>query len=189
MGKPLFTPEELAELAAFDAEIDESDITQNEIDASRERDREAVLAGMSKRNRKIAEYKRAYYEANREKIAENKRAYYEANREKIVEYQRAYYEANREKIAENKRAYREANREKIAEYRRAYYEANREKIAEYQRAYYEANREKWNAYQREYKKRRRTHGENQSSKHHHQGAAGCVRGADAPGADDAQADR
>ena len=159
MGKPLFTPEELAELAAFDAEIDESDITQNEIDASRERDREAVLAGMSKRNRKIAEYKRAYYEANREKIAENKRAY------------------------------REANREKIAEYRRAYYEANREKIAEYQRAYYEANREKWNAYQREYKKRRRTHGENQSSKHHHQGAAGCVRGADAPGADDAQADR
>ena len=129
MGKPLFTPEELAELAAFDAEIDESDITQNEIDASRERDREAVLAGMSKRNRKIAE---------------------------------------------NQRAYREANREKIAEY---------------QRAYYEANREKWNTYQREYKKRRRTHGENQSSKHHYQGAAGCVRGADAPGEDDAQADR
>ena len=129
MGKPLFTPEELAELAAFDAEIDESDITQNEIDASRERDREAVLAGMSKRNRKIAE---------------------------------------------NQRAYREANREKIAEY---------------QRAYYEANREKWNTYQREYKKSRRTHGENQSSKHHYQGAAGCVRGADAPGEDDAQADR
>ena len=174
MGKPLFTPEELAELAAFDAEIDESDITQNEIDASRERDREAVLAGMSKRNRKIAEYKRAYYEANREKIAENQRAYREANREKIAEYQRAYYEANREKIAENKRAYREANREKIAENKRAYREANREK---------------WNAYQREYKKRRRTHGENQSSKHHHQGAAGCVRGADAPGEDDAQADR
>ena len=144
MGKPLFTPEELAELAAFDAEIDESDITQNEIDASRERDREAVLAGMSKRNRKIAENKRAYYEANREKIAENQRAYREANREKIAEYQRAYREANREK---------------------------------------------WNAYQREYKKRRRTHGENQSSKHHHQGAAGCVRGADAPGEDDAQADR
>ena len=129
MGKPLFTPEELAELAAFDAEIDESDITQNEIDASRERDREAVLAGMSKREKKIAEAKRAYYEANREKIAE------------------------------------------------------------YQRAYKEANREKWNAYMREYRKRRRTHGENQSSKHHHQGAAGCVRGADAPGEYDAPADR
>ena len=67
MGKPLFTTEELAELAAFDAEIDESDITQDEIDASRERDREAVLAGMSKRDRKIAEAQRAYREANREK--------------------------------------------------------------------------------------------------------------------------
>ena len=90
MGKPLFTPEELAELAAFDAEIDESDITQNEIDASRERDREAVLAGMSKRNRNIAEYQRAYYEANREKIAEAQRAYYEANREKWNAYMREY---------------------------------------------------------------------------------------------------
>ena len=90
MGKPIFTPEELAELAAFDAEIDESDITQNEIDASRERDREAVLAGMSKRNRKIAENQRAYYEANREKIAEYQRAYYEANREKWNAYMREY---------------------------------------------------------------------------------------------------
>lgn len=106
MGKPLFTPEELAELAAFDAEIDESDITQNEIDASRERDREAVLAGMSKRNRKIAEYQRAYYEANREKIAENKRAYREANREKIAEAKRAYREANREKWNAYMREYR-----------------------------------------------------------------------------------
>ena len=106
MGKPLFTPEELAELAAFDAEIDESDITQNEIDASRERDREAVLAGMSKRNRKIAEAQRAYRKANREKIAEAKRAYYEANREKIAEAQRAYYEANREKWNAYMREYR-----------------------------------------------------------------------------------
>ena len=129
MGKPLFTPEELAELAAFDAEIDESDITQNEIVESRARDREAKLCEMSKKDRKIAEAQRAYREANREKIAEAKRAYYEENREK------------------------------------------------------------WNAYMREYRKRRRTHGENQSSKHHHQGAAGCVRGADAPGEDDAQADR
>ena len=95
MGKPLFTPEELAELAAFDAEIDESDITQNEIDASRERDREAVLAGMSKRHRKIAENQREYYEANREKIAENQRAYREANREKWNAYQREYKKRRR----------------------------------------------------------------------------------------------
>ena len=159
MGKPLFTPEKLAELAAFDAEIDASDITADDIKESRKRDRQAVLFDMDNQKRKIAENKRAYYEANREKIAKKNRAYYEANREKIAEAHRAYREANREKIAEHQRAYREANREK------------------------------WNAYLREYRKRRRTHGENQSSKHHHQGAAGCVRGADAPGEDDAQADR
>ena len=67
MGKPLFTPDELAELAAFDAEIDESDITQNEIVESRARDREAKLCEMSKKDRKIAEAQRAYYEENREK--------------------------------------------------------------------------------------------------------------------------
>ena len=90
MGKPLFTPEELAELAAFDAEIDESDITQNEIVESRARDREAKLCEMSKKDRKIAEAQRAYREANREKIAEAKRAYYEANREKWNAYMREY---------------------------------------------------------------------------------------------------
>lgn len=96
MGKPLFTPDELAELAAFDAEIDESDITKDEIVASRARDREAVLSGMSKRNRKIAEAKRAYYEANREKIAEAQRAYYDANREKWNAYMREYRKRRKE---------------------------------------------------------------------------------------------
>lgn len=106
MGKPLFTPEELAELAAFDAEIDASDITQDEIVESRARDREAKLCEMSKKDRKIAEGKRAYREANREKIAEAQRAYREANREKIAENQRAYREANREKWNAYMREYR-----------------------------------------------------------------------------------
>ena len=136
MGKPLFTPEELAELAAFDAEIDASDITADDIKESRKRDRQAVLGEMDNQKRKIAENQRAYYEANREKITENQRAYYEANREKIAEAQRAYREANREKIAEAKRAY------------------------------YEANREKWNAYMREYRKRRKANGQAQDEHHH-----------------------
>jgi hypothetical protein len=70
------------------------------------------------------EYKREYFQANREKIAEYQREYREANRE-----------ANREKRAEYHREYREANRERIAEQNREYREANREKRAEYQREY------------------------------------------------------
>ena len=109
MGRAVFTAEELAELAVVDAEIDAAPITQAERDESRMRDQKLRVRD------KIAEAKRAYYEANRDKIAEAKRAYYEANRDKIAEAQRAYREANRDKIAEAQRAYYEANRDKIAE--------------------------------------------------------------------------
>ena len=138
--KPLFTLEELAEMAAADEELEAQPLTMEEIREARERDKAAQHDKKSKKEQRIAENQRAYREANREKIAEN---------------QRAYREANREKIAENKRAYREANREKIAENQRAYYEANRERIAENKRAYYEANREKYKAYMREYMRKKR----------------------------------
>ena len=43
-----------------------------------------------RKQRKIAEYQRAYREANRDKIAEYKRAYREANREEYNAYMREY---------------------------------------------------------------------------------------------------
>ncbi len=130
-----FTPEELAELAAFDAEIDESDeLDYEELVASNRRDRSVKLDRLDNKGRKIAERNKAYREANREQIAE---------------YHKAYREANREQIAERNKAYREANREQIAEYHKAYYEANREQIAEYHKAYREANREQINKKRRE----------------------------------------
>ncbi|MBQ7887313.1 MAG: hypothetical protein IJ313_10525 [Clostridia bacterium] len=73
--KPLFTPEELAELAAFDAEVDDEPLTQEEIEQSRARDKEAKHAAKDKRSQKIAENQRAYYEANREKINAYMREY------------------------------------------------------------------------------------------------------------------
>ena len=103
---PLFTKEELAELAAADEEIErEFRLTNDDLKNSRELDRKSKLERMDPKKRKIAENQRAYYEANREKIAENQRAYYEANREKIAENQRAYYEANREKYNKYMREY------------------------------------------------------------------------------------
>ena len=92
----LFTPEELEELRRADLELDESFCqTQAEREASRKRDRAAVLDNMDRKSRKIAENKRAYYEANREKIAENQRAYSEANREKYNAYMREYQRKKR----------------------------------------------------------------------------------------------
>ena len=122
-----FTPEELAEMAAADAEIEaEFCMTQEEIDDSRERDYFFRVDSMDRKQLG----QRRYREANKEKIAEGQRRYREANKEKIAEGQRRYREANKEKIAEGQRRYYEANKDKISEDRRRYYEANKEKTAE-----------------------------------------------------------
>lgn len=87
----LFTAEELEELRKADAELDEEFVqTKEEIVESRKRDKQVLFDRLDAKGKKIAENKRAYYEANREKIAENKRAYREANREKYNEYMRNY---------------------------------------------------------------------------------------------------
>lgn len=79
---PLFTPEELEELRRADQEIEENfQITQEEINQSRKRDRESDLESLDHHQRKIAAYQAAYREANREKY----NAYH-------MEYQRKWRE-------------------------------------------------------------------------------------------------
>lgn len=93
-----FTQEELAAMAAADAEIEaEFFLTNEEAAASSARDREARYLTMDKRGQAVAEYQRRYREANKEAVAEYKRRYYEANKEAVAERQRRYYEANKEK--------------------------------------------------------------------------------------------
>ena len=93
-----FTPEELAAMAAADAEIEaEFFLTNEEAAASSARDREARYLAMDKRGQALAEYQRRYYEANKEAVAERQRRYREANKEALAEYQRRYREANKEK--------------------------------------------------------------------------------------------
>ena len=112
-----FTPEELAEMARADAEIErEFILTDEEAAESRELDRAALMARKDKQAKAVAERQRRYYEANKEAVAE---------------YQRRYREANKEAVAEYKRRYREANKEAVAEYQRRYYEANKAKRRDY----------------------------------------------------------
>lgn len=97
-----FTPEELAEMARADAEIErEFILTAEEAAESRELDRDALMARKDKNAKAVAEYKRRYREANKEALAE---------------YQRRYYEANKEALAERNRRYREANKAKWRDY-------------------------------------------------------------------------
>ena len=155
MSRPLFTPEELEELARIDAELEAAPVTADELADSRRRDRAAKLDSMDNRIRRIAERNRQYYEAHREEIAEQQRQYYEAHREEIAERMRQYYEAHREEIAERMRQYREAHREEIAEQQRQYREAHREEIAERNRQYREAHREEIAEQQRQYREAHR----------------------------------
>ena len=101
-----FTEEELAEMAAADAEIEASfQLTNDDLVMSREFDRMAVLDSMDNQKRKVAAQKKAWYEANREKVAAQQKAWYEANREKVAAQQKAYREANREKYNAYMREY------------------------------------------------------------------------------------
>ena len=93
-----FTPEELAAMAAADAEIEaEFFLTNEEAAASSARDREARYLAMDKRGQAVAERQRRYREANKEAVAERNRRYREANKEAVAERNRRYYEANKEK--------------------------------------------------------------------------------------------
>ena len=102
----MFTPEELAEMVAADAEIEkEFRLTQEDLDRSRKLDLEAKFQALPEEKQKVAAQQKAYREANREKAAEYQKAYREANREKVAEYQKAYREANREQLRERARNY------------------------------------------------------------------------------------
>ena len=91
-----FTAEELAEMRLADEEIErEFRWTNEELEASRERDRESALDQKDFAAQKVAAQQKAYYEANREKVAAQQKAYREANREKINEKRRRKYREKR----------------------------------------------------------------------------------------------
>ena len=111
-------------------------------EANRDKIVEHVKAYRESNREKIAEKDKAYHEANKEKIAKKHKAWYEANREKLLERNKDWYETNREKLLERNKDYYEANREKLLERNKAWRDVNKEKIAERTKAYREANREK-----------------------------------------------
>ena len=72
--RPLFTPDELAELSAADAEIDAAPLTLEDYRETDGRDRSVRMERKGPKGRKVAAQKKAWYEANREKVAAQKKA-------------------------------------------------------------------------------------------------------------------
>lgn len=92
-----WTSEELAEMAAADAEIEATfRLLPEDLERAREQDRLARFEALPPERRKLAAQQKAYREANREKVAAYQKAYYEANREKYNKYMREYMRKRRE---------------------------------------------------------------------------------------------
>lgn len=80
-----FTAQELEEMRRADEEIErEFRLTNEELQASRLRDREIAFEALPFEKRLVAATKKAYREANREKVAATQKAYREANRKKCL---------------------------------------------------------------------------------------------------------
>lgn len=136
-----FTPEELAEMAEFDAEIDAEGGWLN----ADERALSAELERQAKRDR--------LDEADAQQA--RCRAYYDQHRDELLDYSRAYYRAHREKISARSLAYYHEHKAEIAKRRKAYYEARKEEALAYQRAYDAAHRDEINARERAKRRRKR----------------------------------
>ena len=93
-----FTAAELEEMRRADEEI-ERDFrwTQEELEASRRRDRAAVFAALPPEKQRNAAARKAYYEANRDKVAAAQKAYREANRDKLAAAQHWIHDARVER--------------------------------------------------------------------------------------------
>ena len=140
----MFTHEELAEMAAADAEIDATfELTSDDLRLAASLDREAKLSRLLTAEREKKERKRrnpgdakARYWENREKCLARVKDYNRRNKEKIAAYKHAYYMAHKEEYAARSKLWRANNREKCHMQQRSYYKNNREKCLEYQKEYY-----------------------------------------------------
>jgi hypothetical protein len=85
------------------------------------------------------EYKRKYYQDNKEKLAK----YYQDNKEKLAKYR----QDNKEKRIEYNKKYRQDNKEKLTKYR----QGNKEKLRANCKKYYQDNKEKRVANSKKYR--------------------------------------
>ena len=75
------------------------------------------------------EYKKEWYETNKESTIQKSKEYYEKNKEHVLEYHKEYYDNNKEHYKEYKKEWRTNNKEHIKEREKEYREKNKEQIS------------------------------------------------------------
>ena len=96
-------PEECLEAALTWDEYKELDVIDKDI-----------INPKTAKQKAVAAYQKAWYEANKDKVAAQQKAWYEANKDKVAAQQKAWYEANKDRVAARKKAWYEANKDKVA---------------------------------------------------------------------------
>jgi len=87
------------------------------------------------------EYRKLYYQDNKEHIKERQKLYCENHKEQIKEHKKLYNEKNKEQIKEQNKIYKEKNKEQISEKNKIYRENHKEQKKEKDKIYYQDNKE------------------------------------------------
>jgi hypothetical protein len=87
------------------------------------------------------EYKKEYYQNNKDKIKKGKKKYRENNKDKTKEYNKEYGENNKDKTKEYDKEYRQNNKDKTKEYNKEYRQNNKDKTKEYNKEYCRVRRQ------------------------------------------------
>ena len=70
-------------------------------------------------------YKKEYYEKNKDSIIKNNKQYKENNKDKMNNWEKEYYQKNKEKILNNNKKYNEINKNKLIEHKKEYSNENK----------------------------------------------------------------
>jgi hypothetical protein len=67
------------------------------------------------------QWRKEYYQKNKEKLNQKRKEYYENNTDKIKEYEKQWREKNKDKLKENQKQYNKKNKDKLKEKRQNKY--------------------------------------------------------------------
>jgi hypothetical protein len=85
------------------------------------------------------EYRKIYFQNNKQKFYESQKKYNLKNKNKVKVFCKKYYDNNKDKIFLKQKEYYENNKEIILKYHKDYYEINKEIISKKAKEYYEKN--------------------------------------------------
>lgn len=89
-----------------------------------------------------SEYKKQWYEENKQEILEKAKDNYQENKEHKLEYQKQYAEQHKDKIKEQQKIYREKNAAILSEQKKNYRENHKEEISKLMKDWREKNKDK-----------------------------------------------